>query len=45
MILSYFAMPINCILFEDMIWQNTPEQMWYDWLFSMSWDAIRVHKD
>lgn len=44
-ILSYFAMPINGILFGDMIWQNTPEQIWYDWLFSMSWDAIRVHKD
>ena len=44
-ILSYFSMPINGILFGDMIWQNTPEQIWYDWLFSMSWDAIRVHKD
>lgn len=44
-ILSYFAMPINGILFGDMIWQNTPEQIWYDWLFNMSWDAIRVHKD
>lgn len=44
-ILSYFAMPINGILFGDMIWQNTPEQIWYDWLFDMSWDAIRVHKD
>ena len=44
-ILSYFSMPINGILFGDMIWQNTPEQIWYDWLFSMSWDAIRVHED
>ena len=44
-ILSYFAMPINGILFGDMIWQNTPEQIWYDWLFSMSWDAVRVHED
>ena len=44
-ILSYFAMPINGILFGDMIWQNTPEQIWYDWLFNMGWDAIRVHKD
>lgn len=41
-ILSYFSMPLNGLLFGDIIWGNHPQPDWYEAFFQMSWDAVSM---